>query len=543
MIRSHRRDGDAAMFRELGVWGDRTLAEIVADHGVSRPDKTAVIDQHVRWTYAELIDKSLRVARMLHDLGVRSGDRVVAQVQTSAVLPLVHLASNWLGAVFIPASDGWRRAEMGSLLATSGAKVLICAAASKSFDLVAMHEELRPSLPDLKATLWVRTGAADSFESRLETAEPLSAADRVRLRPDPDAPAHVMVSSGTTGIPKAGAWGGNDMVALLLHHFAPAIGLTGDDVAGGLAPANVGSTGYAFPVLAPLLVGATSVVLERWSPRAALALLEAERCTYATAIPTQMAMLLDEPGLATTDLSALTRFNNAGAPLPRHVAERVERRMGCRVQTAYGSSDGGLPTLTSIHDPDDARLGSVGRTPLGQELQLRDPLGEPVATGAEGEVWWRGANKSYGYVNQPDYEAAAWDDAGWYRSGDLARIDEHGYLWITGRAKDMILRAGANIFPAEIESVLATHPDVVAAAVVGVPHDRLGEQACAIVVPRATAAPTLDELTAFLTEQGLARFKLPEQLLLVEELPVNMGGKVNRAELRRLAIQRPCPTV
>ena len=542
VITSHRQPGDAERFRRRGIWGDRTLAEIAAVQADSHPDKVAVVDQHVRWTYADVIDKSLRAAQVLRELGVGPGDRVAAQFPSCALVPLVHLAANWIGALFIPVSDGWRRAEMGALLATSSARVLVSTATRGSFDLRAMHKEIRPGLPGLRAVLYARTEEEDSFERRLESTSPLPTAERARLRPDPDAPAHVMASSGTSGIPKAAAWGGNDLLTLLLHHFTTAIHLEAKDVAGGLAPSNVGSTGYVFPVLAALLTGATSVILEEWSPPAALQLLTANRCTYATAIPTQMTMLLSEPSLDELDLSAFTRFNNAGAPLPPHAAAEIERRMGCRVQTAYGASDGGLPTLTSVDDPADKRLSTVGRPPIGQELELRDPLGKPVAQGEEGEVWWRGANKSYGYVNQPDYEAAAWDDAGWYRSGDLGRIDDEGYLRITGRAKDMILRAGTNIFPAEIENELHVHPAVADVAVVGVPHARLGEQACAVVVTHGPTPPTLHDLLAVLTERGLAKFKHPEQLVIVEQIPMNMGGKIDRVELRRRVAETSAST-
>jgi non-ribosomal peptide synthetase component E (peptide arylation enzyme) len=347
-----------------------------------------------------------------------------------------------------------------------------------------------------------------------------------------------MCSSGTTGVPKASLWSANDMIAFLVHQTAPALELNSDDVAGAIAPAGQGSTGYIFPILMPLLVGATSAMLEDWKPQPALDLIVRERCTYATAIPTQLVMLLDLD-LEAVDLSAFTRFNNAGAPLPPLVAEEIERRMGCRVQNVYGTTDGGVPTMTTVADPDWARWNTVGRVCDGEEIELRAPDGTVVAPGESGEVFWRGANKTWGYLNQPDYDDANWDGKGWYRSGDLGSFED-GYLRIVGRAKDMILRGGMNIFPFEVETVLIKHPAVAAVAIIPVPDDRLGERACAVVVP-AGEPPMLNDLANFLDAQGLAKFKFPEQLVLVDELPTNPGGKVDKGQLQQLVAEQTQP--
>jgi len=336
-------------------------------------------------------------------------------------------------------------------------------------------------------------------------------------------------------MPKASVWGGNDLVALLLHQFGAALRLTSDDIAGGLAPANTGSTGYVFPVLAPLLIGASAVMLEEWSAEEAVDLIVREACTFATAIPTQMVMLL-KLALESRDLSRFTRFNNAGAPLAPSVAEELEVRMGCLVQTIYGATDGGVPVMTRIDDPDQARRGSVGQLCRGEEMRLLGADGTPVAAGVPGEVGWRGANKSFGYLNQPEYDAGVWDAQGWFRSGDVGQVDEAGYLRIVGRTKDMILRGGTNIFPAEVELLLIQHPAISEVSVVGVPDDRLGERACAVVVVSGGAKLTLTDLTEFLFGQEIAKFKWPEYLIVSEEIPRNAGGKVDKDRLRDFAV-------
>jgi non-ribosomal peptide synthetase component E (peptide arylation enzyme) len=192
-------------------------------------------------------------------------------------------------------------------------------------------------------------------------------------------------------------------------------------------------------------------------------------------------------------------------------------------------------TMTAITDPDEKRRSSVGRLLPGEQLLLVGPDGESVGPGETGEIRWRGATKSFGYLNQPDYDAAAFTADGWFRSGDLGTLDAEGYLHIVGRCKDMILRGGMNIYPQEIEALLHLLPGVSAAAVVAVPDARLGERACAVVVPKGDP-PTLREVTAFLHEHGLATFKHPEYLVLVDDLPLNAGGKLDKARLTQHAI-------
>jgi non-ribosomal peptide synthetase component E (peptide arylation enzyme) len=531
-------DAEVEHYHRTGVWGDQTMPEIFDAQAAAFADKTAVVDGQVRWTYAELQDLTLRAAQLLLDLGVEPGEPVAVQLPTCALLPLVHLAANRIGAFMVAMPTGWRRAEVGSLLKAMGAEVLISVESERAIEVRALHEELRPELTDLREVLYARTGRSDSFEARVRATAPLSPELQRDLRADPDLPAHVMCSSGTAGTPKASLWSANDMVTNLVKQAGSALHLGPEDVAAAIAPAGQGSTGYIYPILTPLLVGATSVMLEHWKPQPALDLIVRERCTYATAIPTQMVMLLDLD-LESADLASFTRFNNAGAPLPPKVAQDIEHRMGCKVQTIYGTTDGGVPTMTTVDDPDEARWTTVGRVCEGEELELRGPDGVKVPEGETGEVYWRGANNSYGYLNQPDYDDANWVD-GWFRSGDLGSVDAEGYLRIIGRAKDMILRGGMNIFPFELETALIHHPQVSAVAIVPVPDERLGERACAVIVPSGEV-PTLQDLTSYLDGLGFAKFKWPEQLAVLDVLPINPGGKVDKTALQKLLTEQPQP--
>ena len=522
-----------ARFRTAGLWGDLNVPELF-DRQVERwGSKLAVVDDHVRWTYLDLQDYSMRAAQVLLDLGVRAGDAVAVQVASCALIPALHLAANRVGAVFAPLSSAWRAAELKPLLETVQAGVLLIPG-DGPVDHAQIVDSFAAELPQLRHILKLRHDGDASFDDLVASASHPELAVLLDRRPSPDSPLHAMSTSGTTGVPKVSVWSGNNLHAMLLAQYGPAIGLRDDDIVAGIAPGNTGSTGYLFPILGPLLTGATSVILEQWSPKGALDMMQRERCTLAVAIPTQIVMLLDLP-VEQHDLSSLRAFGNAGAPLAPAAAAATETRMGVRVQTLYGATDGGVPVCTSVDDPEQKRRTTVGRQLPGEELRLVTPDGADVPPGEPGEIIWRGANKSYGYLNQPDNDAIAWDHEGYFRSGDVGRLDNQGYLQIVGRLKDMILRGGNNIFPPEIEALLFEHDKIADVSIVGLPDDRLGERACAVVVPVRGGDLELPELTSFLAERGVAKYKFPESLVLTTELPRNAGGKIDKTAVRTLA--------
>ena len=341
-----------------------------------------------------------------------------------------------------------------------------------------------------------------------------------------------MVSSGTTSLPKISKWTDLGLNALLQAGFIERVRLTADDVAVGLAPANTGATGYVFPVVAPLQIGATSFMLTKWSPEAAIRLLAETGATIATAIPTQMVQLLQVPGVSGATVPKLARFNNAGAPLAADAAREIEERFGCRVHTMYGATDGGVPVTTHIDDPDEIRRTTVGRLVRGMRFRIIDPMGRDQPAGSAGEIVYQGIQKTFGYLNEPERDEEMFPD-GWYHSGDVAVADEAGNIRIVGRIKEMIIRGGQNISPREIEEAIIGHPAVAQVAVVGYPDPVMGERACAFIVPAdAAKPPSLDAIKDHMLGLQLAKFKLPERLEIVESLPMSAGNKVLKNELR-----------
>ena len=508
---------------------------------ISRP----LLTQHERLTYAELVRRSHSLADFLLGLGLEPGAAVALQTPNRTALAVTHLACDRADLLFVPLSNGWRHTEMSHLLAVSEAEVFIMPQSEKGFDFAAMVRDLRPSLPRLR---WVGSldGLAEGVDFDFDEVSRRDSAAVVRNR-DPNAPRYAMVTSGTTGLPQISLWSDNNLWCFM-QMFIEAASLTPDDRAVGFCPANTGATGYVFPVLGPLLAGASSIVLEEWSSRAALELIHNERATTATAVPTQVVKMLQDDSIGCYDFSTLRMFTNAGAAMPPHAARQMEEIFSCLSHVCYGATDGGVPAMTSITDSQDKRIRTVGRIAAYNEAKLVDPFGKEVEAGQVGEIIWRSPTKSYGYLNDDERNKAAFDEDGFYHSGDLGKIDDEGYLRIVGRSKDLIIRGGQNISPQEIETILSRHPGtpaprhpgtpaprhpgVAEVSVIGIPDPIYGERACACVVPRAGQTLALSDLVEFLTGQGVAKFKLPERLEVFKELPKSAGGKITKVALR-----------
>lgn len=523
--------------RKEGAWFPSSFAELFDRNAAAHPDKPAVGDQTVSYSYQELAHLTRRVALGLSEVGVRAGDVVAVQSPNRVWLPVLHLACNRLGAIFLPLSEGWRRTEIEYLLKLSGARaVCVPPKGKKDFDYRAVIDEIRTGIPTLEIVISL---AGDAESPTLPELADTEGDASVLSGIGPEEWSFCLVSSGTTSMPKISKWTDIGLNAKLLGTFAKRINLTDEDTALSLAPASMGSTGYVYPVLAPLLVGATSVIMERWVPEDSLALIEKTGATYASVVPTQMVQMLRSPEMKRYDLSSFTRFFTAGAPLPVEVARRIEEEMRCRITSLYGSTDGGACAMTSLDDPDEKRHTTVGRRVQGMEVRVVDAMAdEELPHGEPGEVAYRGITKTLGYVNQPEREEEMFVD-GWYRSGDMGVLDSDGYLSILGRTTDMIIRGGQNISPREIEEVLSHYPKVAEVAVVGMPDEVMGERVCAFVAPAADSEePTLQELTEFIVSHNVAKWKLPERLEIIDSLPLNTGNKVDKDSLRQLAAEK-----
>lgn len=530
----------AARYRAMGLWKDVSLFQLFEAAAKRYPEKTAVIEHRRSFTYAQMLDMVENLACALLDRGIGAGDVVAMQSKNSVYLPVTHLACNRIGALFIPLHDSWRGPEIEHLLQKSKASAFVSPTVYRDFDHAKMLDDMRATLPDLKhfITFDTATETSERFEDLL-TSRTRTSGELDALTPDPDLPASVMLSGGTTSLSKIGRFSANDLL-VMLNNFTRTNEFSPDDVIAALAPAGTGATGYVFPILVPLLHGATSVILERWGdPKVAADLIVDNNCTMAVGIPTQLTRLAPEvEARRPEDFASFRCFFNSGAPLLYDIGVRIEKAMDCVCQAMYGTTDGGVPVVTSIHDNQQQRLGTVGQVVPGNECQLWDENLQPVPKGQRGEVVWRGADKSWGYLGDDEQTAKAFTADHFYRSGDLGEFDEDGYLRIVGRIKDMILRGGRNIYPGTLEDAIIKHPAILDVAVAAMPDRELGERACAFAVLRPGAALTLPELTMFMEQQDLAIWQLPERLEILPELPRGPGGKVLKADLTKMVAEK-----
>ena len=531
----------ARQYRAAGLWQDVTLSERFLAQAERFADKLAIVVDGRRATYRQLQRDVLSVANGLLAEGLEPGDVIAGQLPNSYEIPVLHLACNMVGMLYMPLHDSWRALEVGHLLAQAKVKVVISRHLYRDFDYVQMIRDLRPDLPDLKTHFVIGESAGDGIKpfEMLVAAEPLGTKQIASLRPDPDYPAALMLSGGTTAISKISRYSSNDLQAML-NAARDGARFVETDVAAALAPAGTGATGYVYPVLMPLLNGGTSVMLPHWSnPEDAADLMVRENCTYATAIPAQLIKLLPTfRSRPRDDFHNLRVITNAGAPLPYDAAREVEELTGAVIQSIYGATDAGTPTLTTADDPREKRLGTVGRIVPGCECEIRDSDGNALPAGTVGEVTWRGADKSWGYLGADDQTRSVFTQDHFYKSGDLGQFDEDGYLKIVGRIKDMILRGGRNVSPLLIEEALIKHADVQDVAVAAMPDPVLGERACAFVIARPGAGLELAGLLDFLRGEGLATWQLPERLEIMQEFPRSAGGKTLKRELTALVTEK-----
>lgn len=531
----------ARQYRAAGLWQDVTLSERFLAQAERFADKLAIVVDGRRATYRQLQRDVLSVANGLLAEGLEPGDVIAGQLPNSYEIPVLHLACNMVGMLYMPLHDSWRALEVGHLLAQAKVKVVISRHLYRDFDYVQMIRDLRPDLPDLKTHFVIGESAGDGIRpfEMLVAAEPLGTKQIASLRPDPDYPAALMLSGGTTAISKISRYSSNDLQAML-NAARDGARFVETDVAAALAPAGTGATGYVYPVLMPLLNGGTSVMLPHWSnPEDAADLMVRENCTYATAIPAQLIKLLPTfRSRQKGDFHNLRVITNAGAPLPYEAAREVEELTGAVIQSIYGATDAGTPTLTIADDPREKRLGTVGRVVPGCECEIRDSDGNALPAGTVGEVTWRGADKSWGYLGADDQTRSVFTQDHFYKSGDLGQFDEDGYLKIVGRIKDMILRGGRNVSPLVIEEALIKHADVQDVAVAAMPDPVLGERACAFVIARPGAGLELAGLLDFLRGEGLATWQLPERLEIMQEFPRSAGGKTLKRELTAFVTEK-----
>ncbi len=518
---------------------DTTIGAALRGAAARWGGELALVSRHqdVRWTWAELDAEVDRVATGLLRLGVAKGDRVGIWAPNSAEWTLIQFATARIGAILVTINPAYRTSEIEYALNKVGCSVLVCAPRFKTSDYVQMLRDIGAAqVPLLRHTVTTGTAAHEGFITwRDLLAEPDGAAlASAEAALSPDDAINIQFTSGTTGFPK-GATLTHRNILNNGYFTAQTIALTHHDRICIPVPLYH-CFGMVLGNLAALTTGAAMVYPgEAFDPLDALQAVEAEGCTALYGVPTMFIAMLNQPGLDGLDVSTLRTGIMAGSPCPVTVMRQVMDRLGMRAVTiGYGMTETSpLTTQTATDDPIDERVGTVGRVHPHAEAKIVGPDGETLPIGEQGEYCARGYAVMLGYWDDPAKTAEAIDAEGWMHSGDLATMDGAGYVRITGRIKDMIIRGGENIYPREIEEFLLTHPHIADAQVFGVADDKYGEEVCAWVIPRPDATLAADDIFAHCRGQ-IAHFKVPRHVRIVESFAMTVTGKAQKFEMRRV---------
>lgn len=526
-----------AAYRQQGLWGDASLADYWQQTARAMPDKIAVVDNHgASYTYSALDHAASCLANWMLAKGIESGDRIAFQLPGWCEFTVIYLACLKIGAVSVPLLPSWREAELVWVLNKCQAKMFFAPTLFKQTRPVDLILPLQNQLPQLQQIVGVDKLApatsALSLSQIIADNTPLTTAITVHG----DELAAVLFTSGTEGLPKGVMLTHNNILASERAYCAR-LNLTWQDVF--MMPAPLGhATGFLHGVTAPFLIGARSVLLDIFTPDACLALLEQQRCTCMLGATPFVYDLLNVREKQPADLSALRFFLCGGTTIPKKVARECQQ-LGIKLLSVYGSTESSPHAVVNLDDPLSRFMHTDGYAAAGVEIKVVDDARKTLPPGCEGEEASRGPNVFMGYFDEPELTARALDEEGWYYSGDLCRMDEAGYIKITGRKKDIIVRGGENISSREVEDILLQHPKIHDACVVAMPDERLGERSCAYVVLKAPHhSLSLEEVVAFFSRKRVAKYKYPEHIVVIEKLPRTASGKIQKFLLRKDIMRR-----
>lgn len=520
--------------KAAGLWTDRLLLDDFDRWVAKVPERTAIVDHNsmtgarTALGYAALSQRVDRIAAGLARLGVGRHDVVSMQLPNWWQFIALHLAALRLGAITNPVMPIFREREMNFMLRMAESKVLVIPKEFRGFNYQAMADAIRPALPALAHVLVIGGEGDDAFERLTDDTAPCLFAVS---RPGPDDVVEILYTSGTTGEPKGVMHTSNTLYANVEPYCARMALDENDTIL--MASPLAHQTGFLYGIMAPLYLGGKVVLQDIWNPGKAVDLIAAEGVTFTMASTPFLSDLTDEAAKRPADVKSLRTFLSAGAPIPRALVRRAAEHLGANVISAWGMTENGAVTTTKIGDPPDKTFETDGCPLEGMQIRVVDDMGTVLPANAEGRLQAKGSSNFVGYLKHP--ELFATDAAGWFDTGDLARIDPDGYVRITGRTKDVIIRGGENVPVVEVEGLIYQHPSIQEVAVVAMPDPRLGERACAFAVLRDGATLSFPELVAFLRDRHLAPNYLPERLEVLEALPKTPSGKIQKVVLRGIA--------
>ncbi len=525
----------AERYRRRGYWRDRTLGEHLDAWAEVYGHRAAIVSGEQRVTYRRLQERVDRLALHLLQLELEPGDRIVVQLGNVPEFVYLYFACAKIGVLPVMALPLHRFAEISYLADFSRATAYAAPARIKDFDYSKLAREVRRAVPTLRRVLIAGDVDEEAIAFADLLADPIEqrvSLDRLAAaRPDPGDVALFLLSGGTTGQPKLIPRTHNDY-EYNSRVTGAVCGIGSDTVYLVVLPIS-----HNFPLASPglqsvLQAGGTVVLTDSTEPMEAFALIERERVTHTALVPALTIRWMEAPERERFDLSSLRVLQVGGAKLNAESARRIRPTLGCQLQQAFGMAEG-LINYTRLDDPEREIVETQGRPcSPDDEFRIVDDEGRDVQPGEPGHLLARGPYTIRGYWNAPEHNRRAFTADGYYRTGDVVRLDRSGNLAVEGREKDLINRGGEKISAEEIENLILGHPSVFNVAVVAMPDPILGERTCAYVIPKPGASLTFQELVAFLKQQRIATFKLPERLEVVEGFPLTSVGKVSKKELR-----------
>jgi non-ribosomal peptide synthetase component E (peptide arylation enzyme) len=517
-----------------GHWDSSLISDSWDQNAVLYPDSEAIVEENSRLTWAEAKKQIDRIAAVLIYLGIKRDERIAIQLYNCAELFTFRLACEKAGIVAVTLLPNFRQAEVRAILNHTEAVGIVIPFEFRGFNYFSMIQEIKSDTPSLRHIFVIGNDVPEGAISVKELAEsPLGG----KYSPDYFQKTRfsafetfqIATTTGTTGMPKCVEFV-SSVRQCTGRVIAKRLKITEDDVVGAFAPVIAGGCFNEVYRAAPLM-GARIAVAKYFTPEEILALIERERVTIIATVPAVLIRILEYPDFEKYDVSSLRIVKYGGAALPYDQALKAWEKFGRPVLPAYGGLDVGTMSSSFIEDTKENLLKTVGKPLDGAIIKLIDENNEEVPEGEVGEVIVKGPHCEPGYFGDPEATKEAWYD-GWFHTGDLASFDIEGRLTIRGRRKDMIIRGGQNIYPLEIESMLLKHPKVLKASVIGMPDAEMGEKACAYAVIMNGESLSFSDMVLFMKSLGIAPFKIPERLEIIDDLPLAGGIKVDKKQLR-----------
>ncbi|MFD4819042.1 AMP-binding protein [Peribacillus butanolivorans] len=519
------------------IWPNRTILDYLNDAIEKDPDKIAIIDKKSRFTYKELGKLVDRIALGLLNIGLGKGDVISFQLPNWNEFIILHYAVTRIGAISNPLIPIYRDREIGYMVEMAESKMIVVPDSFRGFYYPAMIERLSHKWPSLEHIYVIGDEVPNgmkSFSSLLEEPweERMDASILDEIIHDPNDVTEIIFTSGTTGSPK-GVMHTHNTLCVSTNYWIDHLHLTSDDVL-FMASTFAHQTGFGYGVRLPTHFGGTGVYQDVWNPNEFIEWIEKEKITFTAGATPFLQDMIQMEGIETYNLNSFRVFVALGAPIPRQLVKAAAEKVRFKILSGWGQTEDGLVTLTRLEDSAEKLTNTDGVPFPEMELKVVNFEGKICAPNEEGDLLARGPALFVGYLKRIDDTIAEHKD-GWFITGDRAIMDEEGYIRISGRNKDIIIRGGENIPVAYVENVLYEHPDISSVQVIAVPDVRLQEKACACISVRpGKSLITMESLKKFLYEKGLAKQYWPEQLEIMDDFPRTPSGKIQKFRLREM---------